>query len=402
MISKNWLSESVRVCAISSVVGLLACAFLRAQPPQVTRKPAVALLDPADAADWQKWTGEIGWQLILWPAPPDSNIDTRVLNLASAVDAAVKAGTADPLRVYVVARGEASAAVWYAISRTPDRYAAGAAIGGSPKAAIDSGRIFAANFTHVPVLWVSDPPGEALAQKLKAAGLNLEWRPVASASTASVLFQWLGQHHGEEFPTSIDCETNSPTFAHCYWIDATKFDPAERNDVLPSTRIPGSNGAALDLGGFSYKLDEPGPGVLIASLPPKYSGPLKVGDRLVELDGRSLANAHAFQDMLEKVTEDQRTVVMVQRGKDRVRIETRIVVPRHDPPISARVQAHYVPEEHEIEVVSRTVTEMRVNVPAGWLPARLLWNGLALEEWKEPGCWVLTMQKELLDAKRCQ
>ena len=30
----------------------------------------------------------------------------------------------------------------------------------------------------------------------------------------------------------------------------TKFDPAERNDVLDSTRIPGGTGAALDLGGF--------------------------------------------------------------------------------------------------------------------------------------------------------
>ncbi len=59
----------------------------------------------------------------------------------------------------------------------------------------------------------------------------------------------------------------------------TKFDAAERNDVLDSTRIGGGNGAALDLGAFGFKVDEPGPGVLVTSLPEKYPGPLKMGDR---------------------------------------------------------------------------------------------------------------------------
>ena len=60
-------------------------------------------------------------------------------------------------------------------------------------------------------------------------------------------------HKQEPFPAEIDCETNSPVFAHCYWIQMMKFDPRERNDVLPSTKLAGANGASLDLGGFGYK-----------------------------------------------------------------------------------------------------------------------------------------------------
>ena len=42
--------------------------------------------------------------------------------------------------------------MFYAISRMPDLWAAGAALGGSPKPAIDSNRIFTANFTNVKVM----------------------------------------------------------------------------------------------------------------------------------------------------------------------------------------------------------------------------------------------------------
>src|SRR5450432_4240486 len=392
MKTKNWLRESVAACGIrhhrhrsltvAAPLSLILCAVAAAQPSP-RKAPALALLDAADAAEWRKWTGELGWQVVTWPAPADSNIDVRVLNLAKAVEAAVKSGDVDPARVYLAGRGDAAAAVWYAISRVPDLWAAGAALGGSPKAAVDTGRIFATNFSNVPVLSVSDAPGEAQAQKLKAAGPNVEWRPAATAASVSGVFQWLGQHQRVEFPLSIDCETNSPTFARCYWIQMTKFDPAERNDVLPSTRIPG------------------GTGVLVSALPPKYSGQLKTGDRIVALDGREISNARQYQDLMEKVTEEKLTVATVQRGKERVRIETRITIPRRDPAVSARVQAQYLPDSREVQIVSRTITEMRVTVAPGWEQAKLLWNGLTLENLKEPGCWVLTMQKELLSAAKC-
>jgi hypothetical protein len=384
------------------LLALLLAAVAAAQPSP-PKAPAVALLDAADATEWRKWTGELGWQVVtpVATAAPDSTIDARLLELTKAVEAAIKSGAVDGSRVYLAGRGDAAATVWYAISRAPDLWAAGVALGGSPKPAVDTGRIFAANFTNVPVLWVSDAPGEELARKLKAAGLNLEWRSAATAGTASAVFEWLGQHRRQPFPLSIDCETNSPTFGRCYWIQMMKFDAAERNDVLPSTRIPGGNGAALDLGGFSFKLDDAGPGVLVSSLPPKYSGQLKVGDRIVALDGREIANARQYLDLMEKVTEDKLAVATVQRGNQRIRIETRIAIPRRDPAVSARVEAQYLPEDREVQIVSRTVTEMRVTVAPEWVPAKLLWNGLTLENLKEPGCWVLTTQKELLNAARC-
>jgi predicted esterase len=396
MKSKDWSRRSGLAFAIS----LLGCGVAVAQTA-ANKSPAVALLDVADAVEWKNWTRESGWKVLTSAGPANPNIDVRVQELAKAVEAAVKSGEADPARVYLAGRGEGAAAVFYAISRVPDLWAAGVALGGSPKAAVDTNRIFAANFTNVPVLWVSEPAGEALAQKLKTAGLNLEWQSAASAATASSVVQWLGRHQREDFPLAIDCETNSPTFARCYWVQMTKFDAAERNDVLPSTRIPAGNSAALDLGGFGFKLDDPGPGVLVSHLPEKYSGPLKMGDRIVSLDGREIANARQYRDQMEKVTEDKPAVATVLRGKDRIRMETRIIVPRRDPVVSARVEARYLPDDKEIQIISRTVTEMRITVPTQWMGAKLLWNGLTLENIKEPGCWVLTVQKELLNAAPC-
>jgi hypothetical protein len=201
---------------------------------------------------------------------------------------------------------------------------------------------------------------------------------------------------------SIDCETNSPAFASCYWIQMTKFDPAERNDVLESTRVAGGTGAALDLGAFGFKTDEPGPGVLVTSLPKDYSGPLKMNDRLVALDGKSIADPRQYADWLDKITDEKPVTVTVQRGKERIRVETRVVLPRREGGVSARVEAQYLPADKEIQIVSRTVTEMRITVPPHWVPATLLWNGLTLENLKEPGCWMLSMQKEILHAEKCK
>jgi predicted esterase len=380
------------------VLSLLACWPLPAQP----KTPAVALLDANDAAQWQNWTRELGWQVIAPAGAPGADIDSRVRALAAAVESAIQSGSVDPARVYIAGRGETSAAVFYAISRVPDLWAAGAAIGGSPKAAIDSNRIFTANFTLVPVLWIAGDEGKPMVEKLTAAKLNLEWQPAPGGANAQAILQWLARHQRDVFPLSIDCETNSPTFARCYWIQPTKFDANERNDVLASTRIPGGSGATLDLGGFGFKMDDPGPGVLVTSLPEKYSGPLKVGDRLIALDGKPLASARQYLELMEKVTDEKPAVVTVQRGKERIRVETRITLPRRETGVTSRVEAQYLPADKEIQIVSRTITEMRVTVAPEWLPATLLWNGLTLENLKEAGCWVLSVQKELLRAEKCK
>jgi predicted esterase len=374
--------------------------MLAAQPP--AKSPAIALVNGADAAQWQNWTRDLGWRVIASEATADTSIDQRVLSLAAQVEEAIESGAVDPARVYLAGRGDSSAMVFYAISRVPDLWAAAAAVGGSPKAAIDTGRVFAANFTNVPVLWVSEEEGKTLAGKLKAAKLNVEWLSVASGGSAATVIQWLAGHQRDAVPREVDCETNSPQFARCYWIQMTKFDAAERNDVLASTRVAAGTGAMLDLGGFSLKLDDPGPGALVSLLPEKYSGPLKVNDRIVSLDGRPVADVKQYQELMEKYTEEKPAVIAVQRGKDRIRIETRIVLPRRDSGVTARVEAQYRAAEKEIQIVSRTATEMRVTIPAEWLPATLLWNGLTLENLKEPGCWMLSMQKELLHAEKCK
>jgi predicted esterase len=366
------------------------------------KTPAVALLDAGDAVQWQNWTRDAGWQVITASVAPAADIDSRLKALAAAVESAIQNGSVDPARVYIAGRGDAAAAVFYAISRLPDLWAAGAALGGSPKAAIDTNRIFAANFANVPLLWISGEESKPLVEKLTTAKLNLEWQPASGGANAAALIQWLARHKREAFPLSIDCETNSPAFSRCFWIQPTKFDANERNDVLPSTRIPAGSGAALDLGGFTFKTDEPGPGVLVASLPEKYSGPLKAGDRLIALDGKALADARQYLELMEKTTDEKLAVVTVQRGKERIRVETRIVLPRRETGVTSRVEAQYLPAEKEIQIVSRTITEMRVTVPPEWVPGTLLWNGLALENLKEGGCWTLSVQKELLHAEKCK
>ena len=106
--------------------------------------------------------------------------------------------------------------------------------------------------------------------------------------------------------------------------------------------------------------------------------------------------------IMEKADATRNAVVMVRRGKDRIRIETRIVVPRREPVITARVKAEYMPDYHQIVLISRAITEMRVTIPAEWLPADLLWNGLTIENVKAAGCYTLKLEKELLHAGPCQ
>jgi hypothetical protein len=318
------------------------------------------------------------------------------------VEEEVKAGTVDASRVYVAGRGEAAAMVFYAIARIPDRWAAGVALGGSPKAAIDTNRVFAVNFTNTPVLWASaGASDQELASRLKLAGMNIEWRSSAGLTNQAVI-DWMSSHVRAQYPLTVDCETNSPTFASCYWVQPTKFDAAERNDVLPMTLVPGDAGAAFDLGGFGYRATDPGPGVTVAFLPEKYNGPLKVGDRLEALDGKPIENAKQLLNTLNKADATRAAVVMVLRGKDRIRIETRIIVPRRETVVTARVKAEFMPDYHQIVLISRSVTEMKVTIPPEWIPGDLLWNGLTLENVKTAGCYALTLDKELLHAASCQ
>ena len=399
MTSRNWSGRSAIVCAIS-VLGGSVVAAQPAQPPKPA--PVIALVDSSDAPQWRSLVEGTGWLVVSAPLAADANIDQRVQALALKVGEAVKAGTADAKRIYVAGRGDSSSLVFYAIARIPDRWTAGVAVGGSPKGAIDTNRVFTANFTDTPVLWASNGPNDSdYANRLKLAGLNLEWRTSAGLNNQAVL-QWMAAHVRADDPLTVDCETNSPTFASCYWVQPSKFDPAERNDVLPMSLIPADAGSSLDLGGFGYRADDPGPGVTVVFLPERYKDALRVGDVLEALDGKPIENARQLMQILEKADATRNAVVMVRRGKDRIRIETRIVVPRREPVITARVKAEYMPDDHQIVLISRAITEMRVTIPAEWLPADLLWNGLTLENVKAAGCYTLKLEKELLHAGPCQ
>ena len=200
MRSKNWLSKSARACATISLPALFACGALTGQPAanppaEQPKAPALALMDAADAEAWRNWTKDLGWR-VLTPAglPSNASVDQRVLALAAAARQAARDPAVDPARIYLAGRLNAAAGVFYAISRTPDVWAAGLALGGSPQPAIDSGRVYAINFQNAPVLWVgTGADDQALAGKLKAGGLNLEYRPAENLPMAA-LFQWLAGH----------------------------------------------------------------------------------------------------------------------------------------------------------------------------------------------------------------
>ncbi len=287
-------------------------------------------------------------------------------------------------------------------ARVPDLWAAAVAAGGSPRSAIDSNRLYAANTVNLPVLWLfSNREDEALGKRLKTAGYNLESRELANVQSA-VILDWLAGHRRDPFPTTADCETGTPIFPRCYWIDVTKFDPTEANDVLDSTRVqPLGSGAVLGAGPFGYDPNEAGPGVLVASLPDKYSGPLKVNDRILEMGGKQLKNGEEFASTLYRTFEEKPVVLMVQRGKEHVRVETRIELAPRAEPLTARVRAQFLPDMQEVEVISRSIAQLRLNIPAAWLPAKINWNGSDLVTATAAGCWLLDEQQELLTAKPC-
>lgn len=395
---KSWLTGFGAVCG---TISFFAYAAGAAAP---SGKPAIVVVDSGDLAQWQKWAEPVGWQVIAPSVPPDTGIDGRVQAVEMAALEAVEQGAADRSHVYLVGRGDAAAAVFYTISRDPDLWAAAIAVGGSPQAAIDTGRLYTANFTNVPLLWIrSNPQDQQLAAKLAEMGLNLEQRSGEKLSLANV-FDWLRSHTRQEFPETIDCETASTTFSRCYWIRLTKLDAAERNDALASSRIDPPIKPALDLGGFGYKIDDPGPGILISFLPAKYGGPLKMGDRIVELDGHPIADARVYNELMAEYKEERPAAVILQRGKERIRLETSVVLLQRVPGVSARVQAAFDAQTREIQIISRSITEMQVTVPAQWTPATLTWNGVALEK-LEPSagslCFLLRIEKELENSGQC-
>ena len=379
----------------------LTILLVRCAAAESPKSPLLVLLG-GDTKTWQAACAERGWQFLEPSGEGGKTTDQRIKAISGEIEDAQKRSAVDPNRVYLAAQGGAVSTLFYVAARMPDLWAAAVALGGSPRAAIDSNRLFAGNTRNLPVLWLfSSKDEEPLGKKLQTAGYNLEWRELAAARSAEI-FEWLGSHARDPFPTTADCETGSPLFTHCYWLELTKFDPAESNDVLDSTRVPPlGSGAVLGVGAFGYNPAGTGPGVVVTSLPDKYSGPLKVNDRIMELGGKELKNAAEFTQTLYQTFEEKPVVIMVQRGKEHIRMETKIEMAPRAEPVTARVRAQYLPDLQEVEVVSRAVTQMQVTLPESWLPAKINWNGTELANATAAGCWLLNEEKELLTAKRC-
>lgn len=338
-----------------------------------------------------------GWEVVAVQAVPN---DAGVRAIEAAVDSSRRERHTDPLRTYIVGQGEGVATLFLAVCRTPDLWAAALALGGNPKPAIDSGRLFGANSQLVPVLWITRPE-EPLLQpiraKLAAAGFDLELQP--PGMTVEQAFQWLASHTRQAFPEKVDCETGNSAFARCYWAQMTKFDPAQRNDALPSTRVPPGSGAALDLGGFGFNLEAPGPGVVVEWLPDNYKGPLKLGDRILSVAGKEIPDAAGYVQMMDQATDAKPVGVIIRRGKDRHRLETRIILPKRDEAVTVRAQVQFLADSRELLVITRGVTELRVTLPDYWLPCPINWNGNQMGKADSPGCWLLAAGSQ---ARKCE
>ncbi len=393
-----WCADPARLL-LAVLLSLLPALPCRAQ----TAKSPLLVFLGGDVKLWQEECRHRGWQFLdPWSEIPETSTDQRVKALAAKVEETAKSPSVDPNRVYLAAQGGSVSALFFVAARVPDVWAAAVATGGSPRSAIDSNRLYAANTTNLPVLWLfAEKQEEPLGKKLQSAGFNLEWRELTVAQPAGI-FDWLAQHTRDPFPTTADCETGSRIFTHCYWIDITSFDPGESNDVLDSTRVePLGSAASLAAGPFGYNPADPGPGVQVTSLPDKYAGPLKLNDRIVELGGKVLKDAAEYSQILYRTTEEKPVVIMVARGKDHVRLETKIVMSQRAETLTARVRGQFLPDMQEVEIVSRAVTQMKVTLPAAWLPVKINWNGTELANATAAGCWLLDEKKELLTAKPC-
>ena len=345
----------------------------------------------AEARPWEEAAAVRGWRLL--QLAPVEVTDAGVKTVQGAVEEYKKHTAVDATRVYLVGAGPGAAAVFYLAARAPEMWAAALAVEGSPRAAIDTNRLFAANTQWVPVLWVS-----SALERPAMPGYNLEPR-AAGETTLGQALEWLGSHQRDPFPAKVDCETGNPELARCYWVEMRKLDFSRRNDVLGSSRVRPGSGAALELGGFGFNPGAAGPGLAVSWLPENYQGPLKLGDRIVAVGGTEIANGRAYLEHMNQANEEKRVVVVIQRGKRRERVETRIVLRRREEVQTARVQAEYLADAREVLIISRGVEELRLTLPHYWVPCPINWNGTAAGTADAAGCWAVAEGGRV---KRCE
>ena len=165
--------------------------------------------------------------------------------------------------------------------------------------------------------------------------------------------------------------------------------------------MPGS-GASLAAGPFGFDPLAEGPGALVGWLPAHYQGPLKLNDRIVSVAGKEMHDGREYTQFMDTLEDEKPVAILVQRGKERVRLETRIVLPKREEVITARIQGRYLPDQKELLIISRAVTQARLRIPAEWTPVSVSWNGLDVVKAESAGCWVLSLEKDQPSAAKCQ
>ncbi len=378
--------------------------FHSPEPAEDTPKPLFVLLHPEVSAGaeiaqrfWKQWqpiADALGWRLIVpWAGSTGPAwTDTGVKGLEAAVRDAQKRFPSDPARVYLAGQLDSASEVFYAISRAPELWTAALAIDGNPKVAIDTNRLYAANTFLVPLLWVVQKQDQKVLDpsraKLAAVDFNVQVQ-TADQTTVKDALGFLAKRTSDTYPSKVDCETGSAAFGRCYWVEMTKFDLSLRNDVLRSTRVEPGSGAYLDLGGFGYEPAAPGPGARVGWLPENYEGPLKLDDRIISLGGKEIRDGQEYARMMEEAKDEKSVGIVIERGGKRQRLETRILIPRREETLTVRIQAEYLPQFKEIQVVSRGVAGIRVQLPDHWTPSRINWNGTDSGTADGPGCWAV-------------
>jgi|YelNatPaOPRAMG01_1025707.scaffolds.fasta_scaffold01705_15 hypothetical protein len=336
--------------------------------------PLLVTLDSWEG--WKTIAAQQNWQWMAYEK--DACSDGAVKELETLIRSRKEV---DPDRVYLAGRGDVSPCVFYVVSRAPDLWGAALAIEGNPRRAIETNRLFSANLSMTPVLWAAhpDPHRRKIPGVMERAEITTE---------EAVAF--LASRRRLAYPLRVDYETGNPNFLRCFWIEIAKPDPARRNDALPVSRVQPGSGAYLALGGFGYDPAKPGPGVEVAWLPPKYSGPLKIGDRILAVAGREIASGWDYAQYMDEVREEKSVAVMIQRGNQKIRLETRIMLPQREEGLTIRFQAEVQPESKEILLITRGIAALRLTLPAAWAPATVNWNGPTAVILGAPGCHLLS------------
>lgn len=374
------------------LLGALTAA-LAAEPA-----PMLVFLGPGQDA-FRAAAAARGWDFASIPEALPGDPVVRQIEAALAQAASQRA--IDPTRTYLIGRGTGAPAVFYTVSRRPDLWAAAVAAGGDVDLAIETNRLFGAGAQLVPILWAvsaaGQPKAEPFRAKLAAKGFDIELNATDIGLTGAL--DWLAGHKSDPYPAKVDCETGSAAFVRCYWLQIEKFDPAARNDVLPQSRVPPGPGAYLALGGFGYHLDEPGPGLLVDWLAPNYSGPLKLDDRILSVGGAHIKDARDYVAFMATQTEERPLGVVVARGKERLRLETRIALEKREENLTARVRAEFLMDGHQLLLITRGVAALRLDLPSYWTPCAINWNGIEAGNAEAGGCWTVTAGGA---AQKCQ